>query len=205
MPRRPDLPPFTETDLTADPFELLATWYELAREQAPLPEAICLATVDEAGMPDARMVLLKGFGPDGFRFFSNHGSAKGRQLAARPAAALVLYWRELDRQIRARGIVERLPDRDSDEYFASRMRESRIGAWASPQSRELADRGELDRLVDEAEGRFGADDIPRPEFWGGYRVVPERIEFWQGQVGRLHDRFVYRRAGDRWTIARLAP
>lgn len=199
------MPPFTEAELTADPFELLAAWYELAREQAPLPEAICLATVDEGGMPDARMVLLKGFGPDGFRFFSNHDSAKGRQLAARPAAALVLYWRELDRQVRARGIVERLPGADSDEYFASRVRESRIGAWASPQSRELADRDELDGLVAEVEHRFGADDIPRPEFWGGYRVVPERIEFWQGRIGRLHDRFVYRRAGDGWAVARLAP
>lgn len=197
--------PFSEADLTADPFELFAAWYEVAREQAPLPEAICLATVDAEGMPDARMVLLKGFGPDGFSFFTNHGSAKGGQLAARPAAALVLYWRELDRQVRVRGQVERLPDGDSDEYFATRMRESRIGAWASPQSRELADRDELDRLVAEAEARFGAGDVPRPEFWGGYRVVPERIEFWQGQVGRLHDRFVYRRSGDGWTVARLAP
>lgn len=199
------MPPFTEADLTAEPFELLDRWYELARAQAPLPEAVCLATVDEQGMPDARMVLLKGFGPEGFRFFTNHGSAKGGQLAARPAAALVLYWRELDRQVRVRGIVERLPDADSDEYFATRLRESRIGAWASPQSRELADRDELDRRVAEVEQRFGSGEVPRPGFWGGYRVVPERIEFWQGQVGRLHDRFVYRRAGEGWSVARLAP
>lgn len=197
--------PFSEADLTADPFELLAAWYELARDQAPLPEAICLATVDAEGMPDARMVLLKGFGPDGFRFFTNHGSAKGGQLAARPAAALVLYWRELDRQVRVRGAVERLPDDDSDEYFATRMRASRIGAWASPQSRELADREALDRRVAAAEERFAGGEVPRPEFWGGYRVVPERIEFWQGQVGRLHDRFVYRRSGDGWAVSRLAP
>ena len=197
--------PFGEADLTADPFELLTAWYELAREQAPLPEAICLATVDAEGMPDARMVLLKGFGPDGFRFFTNHGSAKGGQLAAQPVAALVLYWRELDRQVRVRGTVERLSDRDSDEYFATRMRESRIGAWASPQSRELADRDELDRLVVAAEERFASGEVPRPEIWGCSRVVPERMEFWQGQVGLLHDRFVYRRSADGWTVGRLAP
>ncbi len=199
------MPPFSEVDLTEDPFALLAAWYELAEAESPLPEAICLATVDQAGMPDARMVLLKGFGPDGFRFFTNHGSIKGRQLDACPAAALVLYWRELDRQVRVRGTVERLPDADSDAYFATRLHASRIGAWASPQSRALADRGELDRLVAAVAERFGDGEVPRPEFWGGYRVVPERIEFWQGQVGRLHDRFAYTRAGDGWSVTRLAP
>ena len=204
MPRRPDMPPFSEADLTADPFELFAAWFELARAGAPLAEAICLATVDAAGLPDARMVLLKGFGPDGFRFFTNEGSAKGTQLADNPAAALVLYWRELDRQIRVRGRVERLPVADSDAYFETRPRESRIGAWASPQSAPIADREELDRRVAEVEERFGAD-VPRPDFWGGYLVVPETIEFWQGQVGRLHDRFVYRREGEGWSVGRLAP
>lgn len=200
------MPPFSEGDLREDPFELFAAWYELAREEASLAEAMCLATVDEDGMPDARMVLLKGFGPEGFRFFTNSGSAKGGQLAARPAAALVLYWRELDRQVRVRGVVERLGEEASDEYFASRPHESRIGAWASPQSRPLADRGELDRRVAEIEARFGDGEVPRPEYWGGYLVVPERIEFWQGQVGRLHDRFVYTRsAGAAWSPRRLAP
>lgn len=208
MPRRPDMPPFSERDLLADPFDLFAAWYELAREETPLAEAMCLATVDEDGMPDARMVLLKGFGADGFRFFTNHDSAKGGQLAARPAAALVLYWRELDRQVRVRGVVERLGDAASDEYFASRPRESRIGAWASPQSQPLTGREALERRVAEAEERFGDGEVPRPEHWGGYLVVPERIEFWQGQVGRLHDRFVYRRlpdSGEPWSVRRLGP
>lgn len=205
MPRRPDMPPFTEADLTADPLDLLAAWYELAEREVPLTEAVCLATVDEEGMPDARMVLLKGFGPDGFRFFTNRGSAKGGQLASHPAAALVIYWRELDRQVRVRGAVEQLSDADSDEYFASRPRESRIGAWASPQSTPLADRAELDRLVEEVEGRFGDGDVPRPPHWGGYLLVPASIELWQGQVGRLHDRFRYEREGAGWRVGRLAP
>lgn len=207
MSGRPDMPPFSESDLREDPFELFADWFELADATIPLSEAVCLATVDADGSPDARMVLLKGYGPDGFRFFTNRGSAKGEQLSGLPNAALVLYWREQDRQIRIRGRVEELPDSDSDDYFASRPPESRVGAWASPQSRPLTDRAELDSLVAGVEERFG-DDIPRPPFWGGYLVVPATIEFWQGQVGRLHDRFVYTRGSreeDGWTVERLAP
>jgi len=200
------MPPFAEAVLTADPFELFARWFALAEEErVPLAEAVCLATVDAEGRPDARMVLLKGFGPDGFRFFTNRGSAKGRQLAAHPAAALVLYWRELDRQVRVRGAVEQLSDADSDEYFATRPRESRIGAWASPQSTPLADRAELDGMVADVEERFGEGEVPRPPQWGGYLLVPETIEFWQGQVGRLHDRFRYQRDGEGWGVRRLAP
>jgi pyridoxamine 5'-phosphate oxidase len=150
-------------------------------------------------------VLLKGFGPDGFRFFTNLGSAKAGQLEATPSAALILYWRELDRQVRIRGGVEKLPAADDDAYFSGRSRDARIGAWASPQSQPIADRGTLDAGVTEAGGRFAGDDIPRPEFWGGFLVRPERIEFWQGQAARLHDRFVYTRAGDGWEIQRLAP
>ena len=206
MSGRPDMPPFSEADLTADPLDLFAAWFEIAEREVALAEAVCLATVDDDGIPDARMVLLKGFGPDGFRFFTNRDSVKGMQLDARPSAALVLFWKELDRQVRVRGAVERLPERDSDEYFRTRPRESRIGAWASPQSSALGDRSELDRLVSEVERRFeGDDEVPRPPFWGGYRVVPEVIEFWQGQVGRLHDRFVYTRAGEGWSVRRLAP
>lgn len=197
--------PLLEADLTDDPLELFATWFALADAEVPVAEAVCLATVDADGMPDARMVLLKGFGPDGFRFFTNHGSIKGGQLAGRPAAALVLYWRELDRQVRVRGAVERLADADSDEYFASRMRESRIGAWASPQSIPLGDRAELDALVAAAEERFGDGEIPRPPHWGGYLVVPTAIEFWQGRIGRLHDRFRYERGDAGWSWTRLAP
>lgn len=204
---RPEMPPFGEADLLEDPLELFARWYELAEREVPLASAMCLATADPSGAPDARMVLLKGHGPEGFRFFTNDESSKGEDLAGRPEAALVIYWRELDRQVRARGEVVRLDSRAADEYFAGRASDSRIGAWASPQSRPLADRGELDRLVAETEERFaGSDRVPRPPHWGGYLVVPSEIEFWQGQVGRLHDRFRYRR-GDHggWEATRLAP
>lgn len=205
-PDRPDMPPFGEADLTEDPLELFAAWYELATERVPLADAISLATVDEAGVPDARMVLLKGFGTEGFRFFTNRESTKGRQLTARPQAALVAFWRELDRQVRVRGRVEELDAAASDEYFATRARESRIGAWASPQSNPIAGRAELDRLVAEAERRYEGTEVPRPPHWGGYRIVPDSIEFWQGQVGRLHDRFRYSREGEGpWTVERLAP
>ena len=205
-PRRPDMPPFSEGDLLEDPIELFSRWYELAAEQAPLTEACCLATVDEDGVPDARMVLLKGFDERGFRFFTNEGSAKGIQLAARPLAALTFYWRELDRQVRVRGPVERVSEADADEYFASRPRDSMLGAWASPQSRPLRDRGELDERLAAARARFGDGPVGRPAFWGGYRVVPAAIEFWQGQVGRLHDRFRYARDEDgSWSITRLGP
>jgi pyridoxamine 5'-phosphate oxidase len=200
------MPPFGEADLLDDPIELFDRWYELADAEVPLADAVCLATVDAAGIPDARMVLLKGADRRGFRFFTNEGSAKGRQLAGHPAAALVFYWRELDRQVRVRGRAERLDGPESDEYFATRPRESMIGAWASPQSRPLADRSALDALVDDVEERYSGGDVPRPPHWGGYMVVPSAIEFWQGQVGRLHDRFRYRREGDGpWTVERLAP
>ncbi len=203
---RPDMPPFGESDLAADPFQLFASWYELAAERVPLADAMALATVDSAGAPDARMVLLKGFGPEGFRFFTNRESAKGDQLLARPSASLVIFWRELDRQVRVRGRVERLDEDASDEYFSSRARESRVGAWASPQSRPIADREALDRLVAEVEDRYEGADVPRPPHWGGYRVIPDTIEFWQGQVGRLHDRFRYQRqSGGGWEVERLAP
>ncbi len=172
----------------------------------PLAEAMTLATVGDDGAPDARMVLLKGHGPGGFRFFTNYESAKARQIAADPRGALILYWREHDRQVRARGPIERLPDADSDAYFASRARESRLGAWASPQSRRLADRAELDVRLAEVRERFdGVEDVPRPDFWGGFMLRPQTIEFWQGHQDRLHDRFVYSREGSDWRVQRLAP
>jgi pyridoxamine 5'-phosphate oxidase len=164
-----------------------------------------LATVDADGAPDARMVLLKGLGPDGFRFFTNLGSAKAAELEAMPRAALVVYWRELDRQVRVQGRVEELPASDSDAYFASRDRDSQLGAWASPQSRPLPDRAALDNRAQEAERRFSGAEIPRPPFWGGYVVRPQAIEFWQGQVARLHDRFRYLRTDAGWQLERLAP
>ena len=204
-PRRPDLPPLGRSDLRADPFAQFEVWFERALGEAPLPEAMTLATVDLSGHPDARMVLLKGFGPGGFRFFTSYESAKGGQLGAMPYAALVVYWRELDRQVRARGPVHRLSAEDSDAYFATRPRESQLGAWASPQSRPIHSRGELDNLLEEVEERFGDDDVPRPPHWGGYVLKPEAVEFWQGQVARLHDRFRYTRRDGGWQIERLGP
>jgi pyridoxamine 5'-phosphate oxidase len=205
MPRRPDMPPLDRSALAVDPIEQFAAWWERAELEVPLPDAMTLATVDSEGAPDARMVLLKGFGGDGFRFFTNYESAKAQQLDADGRAALVIYWREVDRQVRVRGTVERVSAEDSDAYFATRSRESQLGAWASPQSRPLRDRTELDSHLGEAVERFGAGEVPRPPNWGGYLLRHDRVEFWQGQVARLHDRFVYTRDGDGWRIERLGP
>ena len=203
-PRRPDNPPLDREHLANDPLEQFAQWFEEAQAVVPLAEAMTLATVDADGMPNARMVLLKGFGPDGFRFFTNYESAKGEELAASPRAALVIYWRELDRQVRVRGEVERLPAGDSDAYFASRPRESRVAAAISPQSRRI-ERDELERRFAELDAEAGDDGPPRPEHWGGYLVRPDEIEFWQGRDSRMHDRFAYSRQPDEWIIQRLAP
>ena len=206
MTERCDFPPLHQSDLAADPFEQFARWYDLAVAEIPLAAAMTVATVDADGAPDARMVLLKGHGPDGFRFHTNYESAKATEIGADPRGALVLYWREHDRQVRVRGPLERLSPADSDAYFASRSRESRLGAWASPQSRPLNDRAELDRRLEEIRTRFAAaEDVPRPDHWGGFILRPRTIEFWQGQQARLHDRFLYSRDGDAWRIQRLAP
>jgi len=199
------MPALRREDLDEDPIAQFAAWFERAAREAPLPDAMTLATVDAAGEPDARMVLLKGVDAEGFRFFTNYESAKAGQLAAGGAGALVVYWRELDRQVRVRGTVERLDEAGSDAYFATRSRESQLGAWASPQSQPLDTREALDARVREAEARFADGEVPRPEHWGGYLVRPRTIEFWQGQVGRLHDRFRYTRDGAGWRIERLAP
>jgi pyridoxamine 5'-phosphate oxidase len=198
------MPALDRAHLDSDPIVQFRDWFERAEREAGLPEAIALATVDERGAPDARMVLLKGFDDRGFRFFTNYESAKAGQLEAGPAA-LIAYWRELDRQVRIRGPVERLDAAESDAYFATRARDSQIGAWASPQSRPLASRSELDEMVEVAEARFTEGEVPRPPHWGGYLLRPEAIEFWQGQVGRLHDRFRYTREGESWRIERLGP
>jgi len=199
------MPSLRRAGLDPDPLEQFARWYTLAGKGAPLAEAMTLATVDEAGAPDARMVLLKGFDERGFRFFTNLESAKGEQLAARPQAALVLYWRELDRQVRVRGAVQRLSETESDAYFATRTRDSQLGAWASPQSRPLGSRRALDEMLAEVEQRYPEGEVPRPTNWGGFLLSPRTIEFWQGHVGRLHDRFLYTRSGDGWSIGRLGP
>jgi pyridoxamine 5'-phosphate oxidase len=205
LPRRPDIAPLRREDLDPDPIAQFAAWSALADEQAPLPEAVTLATVDADGAPDARMVLLKGADEHGLRFFTNYGSAKAAQLGTDERAAVVVYWRELDRQVRFRGTVGRLGEAESDAYFATRPRDSQVGTWASPQSEPLESRERLDRLVREAEERFAGTEVPRPEHWGGYLLCPRTVEFWQGQVGRLHDRFRYTRAGETWTVERLAP
>jgi pyridoxamine 5'-phosphate oxidase len=203
-PRRPDNPPLDREHLANDPLEQFAQWFEEAQAVVPLAEAMTLATVDADGAPNARMVLLKGFGTDGFRFFTNYESAKGEELAASPRAALVIYWRELDRQVRVRGEVERLPAGDSDAYFASRPRESQVAAAISPQSRPM-ERDELDRRFVELDAEAGDDGPPRPEHWGGYLVRPDEIEFWQGRDSRMHDRFAFSRQPDGWVLQRLAP
>jgi pyridoxamine 5'-phosphate oxidase len=203
-PRRPESPPLDREHLAGEPLEQFAKWFEEARAVVPLAEAMTVATVDADGAPDARMVLLKGFAPDGFRFFSNYESAKGDQLAANSRAALVIYWRELDRQVRIRGKVERLSAGDSDAYFAGRPRDSQIAAAISPQSRPI-EREELDRRYEELAAKLGGSDPQRPENWGGYLLRPEVIEFWQGRDSRMHDRLVYRRRSDGWEVQRLAP
>ncbi len=205
-PSRSDRP-LDRRDLDEDPIAQFEQWFEQAAAVNPMPEAMCLSTVDEKGNPDARFVLLKGVDHDGFRFFTNYESVKAAQLTANPAAALAFHWVELDRQVRIRGPVERVADATSDEYYASRGRGSRIGAWASPQSRPLGDpRSELDDLTRQAEQRFeGVEDIPRPPHWGGYRIRPVQIEFWQGRRSRLHDRYRYLPEGDGWAVTRLAP
>jgi pyridoxamine 5'-phosphate oxidase len=205
-PRRADNPPVDREHLADDPIEQFAVWFAEAQGDVPLAEAMTLATVDENGSPDARMVLLKGFGPDGFRFFTNYESEKGEELAASPRAALVIYWRELDRQVRVRGEVERLSAGDSDAYFASRPRDSQIAAAVSPQSRPI-EREELERRYAELAAELGESSPERPEHWGGYLLRPEVIEFWQGRDSRMHDRFLYsRKTGDEgWSIERLAP
>ena len=203
-PRRPDSPPLDREHLKDDPLEQFADWFEQARAAVPLAEAMTLATVDAECSPDARMVLLKGVGPDGVRFFTNYESAKGNQLASNARAALILYWRELDRQVRVRGSVERLSPEESNAYFASRPRNSQIAAAISPQSRPV-ERDELDRRFAELAGELGEAELARPPNWGGYLVRPQAIEFWQGRESRMHDRFVYSRQPDGWGIQRLAP
>ena len=198
--------PLERASLEEDPIAQFRHWFERAERELPLADAMTLATVDSDGIPNARMVLLKGFGSDGFRFFSNYESVKGRELDANPAAALVLYWRELDRQVRVRGEVSRLDAADSDAYFATRPRGSQLGAWASNQSAVIPGRGDLDQRFRELEANYRDRPVPRPPHWGGYRVIPVEIEFWQGRPDRLHDRFVYRlREPKDWVIERLSP
>jgi pyridoxamine 5'-phosphate oxidase len=194
-------------DVVADPIAQFSAWFANATDAAITePNAMTLATVTEDGAPDARIVLLKGVDARGFSFFTDYRSQKGRDLAAHPAAALVFFWQELERQVRIHGSVQRLDPAESEAYYTSRPRGSRIGAWASEQSSVIPDRSTLEARVKAVEARFPGDSAPPlPPHWGGYLVVPTLIEFWQGRQSRLHDRIRYRRVDGAWTIERLSP
>lgn len=192
----------------ADPVDLFRAWFRAAGDSGILlPEAVALATSTPDGVPSVRMVLLKDVDERGFVFFTNYGSQKARELEANPVAALCFHWAVLQRQVRVSGAVERTSREESEAYFVTRPRGSRIGAWASEQSRPLGVRAELETRVREYRERFGDGDIPLPPFWGGYRLAPRRIEFWQGRSDRLHDRLVFTRHGEdgSWSTERLHP
>jgi len=195
----------SETDADRDPIRQFQRWFDDAlAAKLPLPNAMTLATVTADGAPSARIVLLKGVEDGGFVFFTNYDSRKGRELQARPAACLVFQWSDLERQVRIDGTVEKVPAAASDAYYASRPLGARHSAWASRQSQKVASRKVLEDAMQEIRARH-ADHPPRPPSWGGYRVVPQAIEFWQGRADRLHDRLLYARRGAAWTLERLSP
>ena len=199
-----------ETAVARDPIAQFAQWYdEACAVEKPLPHAAALATSTADGRPSVRMVLLKGFDGQGFVFFSNYLSRKGRELEANDRASMLFHWGTLERQVRIEGVAEKLDAARVETYFRSRPRGAQLGAWASAQSRPVSSRAELATSYARVQERFGAEEgdgeVPVPPEWGGYRVVPEAVEFWQGRPGRMHDRLVYRRDGDAWSVERLAP
>ena len=195
-----------ESDVDPNPIEQFRGWFgEALAADLHEPNAMTLATATPDGRPSARVVLLKGFDERGFVFYTNYEGRKSTEIEANPRAALVFYWGELERQVRVEGRVSRVPDEASDAYFAERPRGSQLGAWASEQSRPVRDRGALEERLRELEGEYEGREVPRPPFWGGYRVEPETIEFWQGRENRLHDRLRYHRAGELWRRERLQP
>ena len=193
-------------DIPADPFEIFDVWLREAEAAEPNdPNALSLATVGEDGMPSARMVLLKGHDARGFVFYTNYESRKGEQLLAHPKAAMLFHWKSLRRQVRIEGEVEQVSAGEADDYFASRPKQSQIGAWASEQSRPLKGRFELEKRVALFGARYAVGQVPRPPHWSGFRVIPRLIEFWQDGAFRLHDRLVYTRSEGGWTTERLFP
>ncbi|MBV4474863.1 pyridoxamine 5'-phosphate oxidase [Pseudomonas botevensis] len=208
MRRNYTLDGLQETQAPDDPLALFRQWLQQARETERAPveaNSMLLATVDSDGRPHCRVLLLKGLSDDGFTFFGNYQSDKGQQLAANPHAAMTFFWPGLERQVRIEGQVSKLDAHLSDAYFDSRSRASRLGAWASPQSRPLANREELEWRLADATEHFAEQHVVRPEHWGGYSLHPERVEFWQGRSDRLHDRLDYRRQNGLWCRTRLAP
>jgi pyridoxamine 5'-phosphate oxidase len=195
----------TEAQADADPIRQFERWFDDAlHARLPLPNAMTLATVSAAGAPSARIVLLKGIERGSFLFYTNYLSRKGRELERRAAACLLFLWSELERQVRVDGTVEKVTAGESDAYYATRPLGARLSAWASAQSETVSARKILENAMEEAKRRYG-EQPPRPPHWGGYRVIPQEIEFWQGRTDRLHDRLLYRRAGNNWTIERLSP
>jgi pyridoxamine 5'-phosphate oxidase len=203
-----------EADVLADPVAQFGRWFDEARAaNVAEPNAMTLATVDPSGAPSARIVLLKSFDTRGFTFYTNYDSRKGRELAANPRAALCFFWQPMERQVRIEGTVERVGRAESEEYFRGRPRQAQIGAWVSQQSSPLTSRAELERIETELQKRFADAPVPLPDYWGGFRVVPHSIEFWQGRPSRLHDRLLYTRAPVNasganqtgWTLRRLSP
>lgn len=198
----------TKEQLHTNPIQQFAAWFEEAKvSEVDVPEAMVVASVSQEGVPSARMVLCKAFDDEGFVFYTNYDSEKAQQLDANSHVSLLFHWKSLERQVRVVGTTERTNQATSDAYFNSRPRGSRISAWASPQSQVVEDRDTLVKFRQEIEARFGDGDIPTPPFWGGYRVCPSSIEFWQGRANRYHDRFVYQRdvTTQEWKLERLAP
>lgn len=195
-------------DLDESPIQQWHAWYiEVVEAELPEPNAMAVGSIDTDGMPDSRIVLVRGFDDDGLTFFGNYNSAKGQQLDANPVASAVFPWIGLHRQVRVRGTVEMLPSHESDAYFASRPRDSQLGAWASPQSEVISGREVLDARHAEYSEKFAGAEVPRPPHWGGWLLIPDVFEFWQGRPNRLHDRFRYRRddVTQEWVVERLAP
>lgn len=195
-----------EAELQADPFSQFKYWFEQAiSAQLPEPNAMILSTVSVSGAPSSRTVLLKELDSQGFVFFSNYASRKGREIAVNQQVCLLFYWAELERQVRIEGQIETISAADSDAYFASRPRGSQLGAWASSQSERLDSRETLEQTLQALEQEYADKAIPRPPHWGGYRVVPNAVEFWQGRPSRLHDRLLYQLEGQTWRVSRLSP